>query len=95
MGVDHGLGGRDNKKSQEKREKRFKKKLQKSKLFSGEKKKMKNEEEEDKRRKKNKVSLVFDENAREEFLTGFRKRKKERRQFGLAMQVCAHKACKI
>ena len=30
--------------------------------------------------KKNKTSIVFDENARKDFLTGFRKRKDERRK---------------
>ena len=31
---------------------------------------------------------VFDENARQEYLTGFGKRKQERRKYGLAMEVC-------
>jgi hypothetical protein len=34
-----------------------------------------------------KKEVIFNEDARVEFLTGFRKRKQERRKFGLAMQV--------
>jgi len=36
--------------------------------------------------KRGKLSLVFDPEARREYLTGFSKRKTERRKFGLAMQ---------
>lgn len=77
MTVDHGLGGRDNTKSREKRAKRFEKKIQKAKGFleSGKKKK----------------EVIFDENSRVEFLTGFRKRKLERRRFGVAMQYLKEK----
>ena len=73
MGVDHGLGGRDNKKSREKRDRRFRKKQAKAQLLQ--------------KLPAKKRAVVFDEEARVEYVTGFRKRKKERRQFGIAMQV--------
>lgn len=38
-----------------------------------------------------KREVIFDEESRVEFLTGFRKRKQERRKFGLAMQVMKEK----
>ena len=38
-----------------------------------------------------KGEVIFNENARVDFLTGFRKRKQERRKFGLAMQVINEK----
>ena len=77
MAVDHGLGGKDNKKSQKRREKKAKrvKALAIKALHSGTKKK----------------EVVFDEAARTEWLTGFHKRKQERRKFGLAMQILKDK----
>lgn len=70
--MDHGLGGKDNKKSQQKREKRAKKnKMVAMRALTGGKKK----------------EVIFDEKARTEWLTGFSKRKQERRKFGLAMEV--------
>jgi hypothetical protein len=77
MTVDHGLGGRDSKKSREKRAKRLEKKMRKVKIGGDNKKK--------------KREVIFDENSRVEYLTGFRKRKQERRQFGLAMQYLKDK----
>lgn len=73
MGVDHGLGGRDNKKGKEKREKRFKKKESKAKIMTA--------------MPLKKREVVFNEDSRLDYLTGFRQRKKERRQYGIAMQV--------
>ena len=72
MAVDHGLGGKDNLKSKEKRAKRAakQKKVAQKALVGGKKK-----------------SVIFDEKARVEWLGGFRKRKQERRKFGLSMQV--------
>jgi hypothetical protein len=81
MGVDHGLGGKDNRKSKEKRAKRLAKKAAKAKFeaksLGGNKLK--------------KREVMFNEASRLEYLTGFGKRKKERRQFGLAMQVLKDK----
>jgi phosphopantetheinyl transferase len=77
MTVDHGLGGRDGKKGKEKRAKRLEKKMRKVKMGGDNKKK--------------KREVIFDENSRVEYLTGFRKRKQERRQFGLAMQYLKDK----
>lgn len=72
MGIDHGLGGKDNKKSQQKREKRaVKNKSIAMKALTGGKKK----------------EVIFNESARVEWLTGFGKRKQERRKYGLAMEV--------
>jgi hypothetical protein len=80
MTVDHGLGGRESKKSKEKRAKRLEKKMKNVKIGDG---------------KRKKKEVIFDENSRVEFLTGFRKRKQERRQYGLAMQYLKdRKACK-
>jgi ribosomal RNA-processing protein 17 len=76
MTVDHGLGGRESKKSREKRAKRLEKKMKNVKIGDG---------------KKKKKEVIFDENSRVEFLTGFRKRKQERRQYGLAMQYLKDK----
>ena len=73
MGVDHGLGGRDNKKSREKRDKRFRKKEAKAKMITG--------------LPVKKREVVFSEDSRVDYLTGFRQRKKDRRQYGIAMQV--------
>lgn len=77
MGVDHGLGGRDNKKSREKRDKRFRKKEAKAKMMFA--------------MPVKKRELVFNEQSRVDYLTGFRQRKKERRQYGIAMQVLKDK----
>ena len=43
---------------------------------------------------KGKVQVLFDEQARSEWLTGFGKRKAERRKFGLAMQILKDKKLK-
>jgi len=43
---------------------------------------------------KGKVQVMFDEQARSEWLTGFGKRKAERRKFGLAMQILKEKKMK-
>ena len=72
MGVDHGLGGRDGIKSKARREKKAKKnKVVAMRALTGGKKK----------------EVIFDENARTEWLSGFHKRKQERRKYGLAMEV--------
>jgi hypothetical protein len=80
MAVDHGLGGKDSKRSHEKREKRAKKQkaFARKALTGG-----------------NKKELKFDDDARVEWLTGFRKRKTERRKFGLIKKVNAlmHPRC--
>jgi hypothetical protein len=75
MGIDHGLGGRDSLKSKQRRERKAKrlKNLTKSLASDG--------------FENNKKEVKFDENARVAFITGFHKRKQERRKFGLAMQV--------
>ena len=72
-GCDHGLGGRDNEKSRQRRAKRaaVTKKIALSSLKGGPKKR----------------EIVFDEAARVDFLTGFRKRKQERRKYGLTKQI--------
>lgn len=77
MAVDHGLGGKDNKKSQMRREKKARriKAVSAKALQSGTKKK----------------EVAFDEQARVEYLTGFHRRKQERRKFGLAMQILKDK----
>lgn len=84
MTVDHGLGGKEGKKGREKRAKRLEKKIRKVKAVET---------------KNKKKEVIFDEKSRVEFLTGFRKRKQERRQYGLAMQYLkdkkASKALKI
>ena len=75
MGIDHGLGGRDGVKSKQKREKKAKKnKVIAMRALTGGRKK----------------EVIFDENARTEWLGGFHKRKQERRKYGLAMEV-SHK----
>jgi hypothetical protein len=72
MGIDHGLGGRDGVKSKQKREKKAKKtRVIAMKALTGGKKK----------------EVIFDEQARTEWLSGFHKRKQERRKYGLAMEV--------
>jgi hypothetical protein len=72
-GCDHGLGGRDNEKSRQRRAKRaaVTKKIALSSLKGGPKKR----------------EIIFDEAARVDFLTGFRKRKQERRKYGLTKQI--------
>jgi hypothetical protein len=72
MGVDHGLGGKDGVKSKERREKRAKRvKAISSKAMTGGKRK----------------EVLFNEDSRTDYLTGFGKRKQERRKYGLAMEV--------
>jgi hypothetical protein len=72
MGIDHGLGGRDGAKSKQRREKKAKKnKVVAMRAITGGKKK----------------EVIFDEKARTEWLSGFHKRKQERRKYGLAMEV--------
>lgn len=68
--VDHGLGGRNNEKSSDRRAKKSKasKKVISTANMS-------------------KKEVLFDESSRLDYLTGFRKRKTERRKFGLAMEV--------
>ncbi len=75
MGVDHGLSGRDNAKSKLRREKKAKR----SKNIA---KKLRSEDV-----VHNSKEVKFDDVARVAWLTGFRKRKQERRKYGLAMQV--------
>ena len=72
-GVDHGLGGRDNEKSRARRAKKASatKKIAMAALRSGPKK----------------GEVVFNEAARVEYLTGFHKRKQERRKYGLTKQI--------
>ena len=71
-GVDHGIGGRDNLKSKQRRAKNAEKtkKIAMAALQGGRKR-----------------EVIFNESARQEWLTGFSKRKQERRKFGLTMQV--------
>ena len=72
MPVDHGLGGRDGVKSKERRAKKAKKnKVVAMRALTGGKRK----------------EVIFDEHARTEWLSGFHKRKQERRKYGLAMEV--------
>ena len=72
-GCDHGLGGRDNEKSRQRRAKKASatKKIALASLKGGPKKR----------------EVIFDEESRVEFLTGFQKRKQERRKYGLTKQV--------
>ncbi|EKU20538.1 rrna processing protein rrp17, partial [Nannochloropsis gaditana CCMP526] len=46
-------------------------------------------------KKNGKLALVFDPEARREYLTGFSKRKKERRTFGLAMQQVKNRKARL
>jgi hypothetical protein len=81
-GVDHGLGGKDNAKSREKRARkaeRQKTQAQNSIVVKKNKKKGVTKE------------IVFDEDARLKYLTEFRQRKTERRKYGLAMQILKDK----
>jgi hypothetical protein len=76
MTIDHGLGGRDGVKSKQRREKKARKqKIVATKAITGGKKK----------------EVIFDEKARVEWLSGFHKRKQERRKYGLAMEVMLRK----
>jgi hypothetical protein len=72
-GVDHGLGGKDGAKSREKRARKAER--QKIKAHNSI------------TVTKKKTEVVYDDEARVKWLTGFRQRKTERRKFGLAMQV--------
>ena len=72
-GVDHGLGGKESENSKRKRAK----KAHRIKTKAESRMKVHN----------GKREVVFDEQAREDYLTGFRKRKGERRKYGLAMQI--------
>lgn len=78
MGVDHGLGGRDSLKSKLRREKKAKqlKAIAKSVRTEG---------------LHNRNEVKFDEAARVAFVSGFHKRKQERRKYGLAMQIMKDK----
>lgn len=75
MAVDHGLGGKDNAKSKERR-------MRKAKRVSAIAKSAMTKKKE----------IVFNEEARTEYLTGFRKRKEERRKYGYAMQILHEKS---
>ncbi len=77
MAVDHGLEGRNSEKSRIRRERKAKRLRQLA-------KKLQSEDV-----AHNQREVKFDENARVNFLTGFRKRKEERRKYGLTMQVSA------
>lgn len=72
-GVDHGLGGKESENSRRKRAKKGQR--------------IKRKAEAGMKVTNGKKEVVFDEAARVEYLTGFRKRKNERRKFGLAMQI--------
>ena len=73
MGVDHGLGGKDTESSKKKRAKRAER--------------IKASAESRMKVVKGAKEVVWDEESRVDYLTGFKKRKNERRKFGLAMQV--------
>ena len=75
MAIDHGLGGKETQKNKEKRKKKADKRaaLARTALKIG---------------KKGRKEVVFDEDARVKWLTGFGKRKQERRKYGHAMEVC-------
>ncbi len=76
MGVDHGLQGKNNQKGKDRRFKKSKRvKAIAMAALQGGKKK----------------EVIFNEESRIEWLTGFRKRKSERRQYGLAMQILKDK----
>jgi hypothetical protein len=74
MGIDHGLGGRESLKSKQRREKKSKRMKATAKALQTE-------------GFQNRNIIKFDEQARVAFVTGFHKRKQERRKYGLAMQV--------
>lgn len=76
MGVDHGLEGRNSEKSQQRRQRkaqRIKSTIQKL-IREGDVGGRRNE-------------VKFDEAARQAWLTGFHKRKQERRKYGLTMEI--------
>ena len=73
MGVDHGLGGKESEGSKKKRAKKADR--------------IKASAESRMKIVKGAKEVVWDESNRIEYLTGFKKRKEERRKFGLAMQV--------
>ena len=76
MAIDHGLQGKNSSRSREKRAKKaLKNKAIAMAALVGGKKK----------------EVIFNEEKRAEWLTGFRKRKQERRTYGLAMQVLKDK----
>lgn len=76
MGIDHGLGGRENEKCKEKRKKKAaRRKTEILRTICDNSNELKKE-------------VVFNESARADWLTGFNKRKQMRRQYGVAMQVC-------
>lgn len=70
MGVDHGLGGKNNEKSRTRRLKKAKHVASIAKAALTKKK-----------------EVLFDDAARVNYLTGFRKRKQERREYGHAMEI--------
>lgn len=72
-GVDHGLGGKESENSRRKRAKKAER--------------IKRNAHAGMKGPNGKKEVVFDEAARVAYLTGFRKRKSERRKFGLAMQI--------
>ena len=75
MGVDHGLGGRESQKGKDKRKKKqARTKTEILRTICDDSQLLKKE-------------VVFNEDARRDWLTGFNKRKQKRRQFGVAMQV--------
>lgn len=79
--IDHGLGGKDNSKSRERRAR----KAERNKQIALKSLKV---------TKKNKdviTEVVYDDSARTQWLTSFRQRKTERRKYGLAMQVLKEK----
>lgn len=70
MGVDHGLGGKNNEKSRTRRLKKAKHVASIARAAQT-----------------NKKEVLFDDTARVNYLTGFRKRKQERREYGHAMEI--------
>lgn len=79
MGVDHGLGGKETAKAKLRREKKAKRVKNIAKSLRSEDVPV------------NAHEVKFDENARVAWLTGFRKRKQERRKYGIAMQLLKDK----
>eukprot|EP01038_Epipyxis_sp_PR26KG_P009198 gene9198-12407_t len=75
MGIDHGLGGKDNLKSKQRREKKANRtrKIALSAI------------------KGKKREIIFNEEDRKNWLVGFGKRKQARRKFGLAMEIIKKK----
>jgi len=79
--IDHGLGGKDNAKSRERRARKAER--QKEVAFKALKVV--------KKKKAIVKEVVYDDEARVQWLTTFRQRKTERRKFGLAMQIVKDK----